>query len=480
MKGEELFGVAMTQPYKELPRLFWEEVLPTAVSQPELCLFNEEVASQFGWSVERLSSDEGVAFLAGNQFPSEVVPYAQAYMGHQFGHLTMLGDGRAIVVGDVATADGPVELQWKGSGRTPFSRGGDGRGALGPMLREFVLSEGMHQLGVPTARTLATTATNEPVIREAYLPGGVNMRVAKSHLRVGTFEYAFHYGSTEDIRALADFAIRRMDEDLVDTPDRYAVWLDRVVRRQAHLVTEWQRVGFIHGVMNTDNTAISGETIDYGPAAFMDIYSMDRVYSSIDRQGRYRFGNQPGIAAWNLARLAEVLVPILAETKEEAIERAQSIVGNFIHYFEASWLRMMREKCGLVGEEEGDESLVKALLQMMETHEQDYTNTFRALTLGAFDDPFFETPTFRAWKLRWDERRSEREEEGNRLMKRANPMVIPRNQYVDEAIDDFMRGDETLLHLYLDVLKRPYEVNKEQERFLVPDRDEPYVAFCGT
>lgn len=480
MKGEELFGVAMTQPYQELPRLFWEEVLPTKVRQPEINLLNERLIRRFGWSVEHLSSAEGVSFLAGNQFPAEVVPYAQAYMGHQFGHLTMLGDGRAIVVGDVATEDGPVELQWKGSGRTPFSRGGDGRGALHPMMREYVLSEAMDHLGVPTASVLATVSTGEPVVRETYLPGGVNMRVAKSHIRVGTFEYAFHYGTTDDIRALADFAIRRMDEDLVDTPDRYAVWLDRVVRRQVRLVTEWQRVGFIHGVMNTDNTAISGETIDYGPAAFMDIYSMDRVHSSIDRQGRYRFGNQPAIAAWNVARLAEVLVPILAETKEEAIEQAQSIVGRFIPYFEKSWLRMMREKCGLVGEEEGDEALVKALLQMMETHAQDYTNTFRALTQGTFGEPFFETPTFQAWKLRWEARRSGREEEGNRLMERVNPVVIPRNTYVDEAIEDALRGDVDRLKELIYVLRRPYDENVSSHWTEVPDQSEPYVAFCGT
>lgn len=476
--------------YAELPDLMYTKQNPTPVRAPHIIAFNEPLAETLGLNIEALHSDEGAAVFAGNEIPPGALPLAQAYAGHQFGHFTMLGDGRAILLGEQISPQGKrVDVQLKGSGRTPYSRGGDGRAAIGPMLREYIISESMHALGIPTTRSLAVVATGQPVTRERDLPGAVLTRVASSHLRVGTFQYARGAGTTEDLRILAEYTLQRhySGADLGTGESRYLVLLQEVIKRQAALIAKWQLVGFIHGVMNTDNMTLSGETIDYGPCAFMDTFNPSTVFSSIDSQGRYAYSNQPYIAAWNLARLAEALLPLLHEDEEEAIKLAEDALAQFTELYHNNWLAGMRAKLGIFHEEEQDETLIKDLLGMMQKHGADYTNTFRALTLNQPENTaLFGTAEFDSWYAQWKERlgrQQESEEVSQELMRSSNPAVIPRNHRVEEALEAAeQQGDFSVMEQLLSVLAKPYAYSPEQEEYAVlpPESPRPYRTYCGT
>ncbi|MBB3907879.1 protein adenylyltransferase SelO [Anoxybacteroides rupiense] len=474
--------------YARLPNRFFSKLLPTPVGSPELVILNRPLAVSLGLNDEALASEEGVAVLAGNQVPEGAEPLAQAYAGHQFGYFTMLGDGRAILLGEQITPQGErLDIQLKGSGRTPYSRGGDGRAALGPMLREYIISEAMHALGIPTTRSLAVVTTGETIFRETELPGAILTRVASSHLRVGTFQYAANWGTVEELRTLADYALERHFPNFETAPNRYLFLLEEVIKRQAELIAKWQLVGFVHGVMNTDNMTISGETIDYGPCAFMDTYDLATVFSSIDTQGRYAYGHQPYIGGWNLARLAESLLPLLHEEEEQAVESAEAALSAFPNLYQQHWLTGMRAKLGLYTEEEQDAALMTELLQLMQTHQADYTNTFRSLTLGQLEGmPLFCAKEFRAWHEKWQarlKRQPHAKEEVYELMRNSNPAIIPRNHRVEEALEAAVEhGDYSVMERLLYALSDPYAYSSEQNEYaqLPPPSDRPYRTFCGT
>lgn len=474
--------------YAQLPSTFFSRLNPSPVGAPKLIKLNQPLAISLGLDPEALQSEEGIAVLAGNQIPEGAAPLAQAYAGHQFGHFTMLGDGRALLLGEQITPTGErFDLQLKGSGRTPYSRGGDGRAALGPMLREYIISEAMHGLGIPTTRSLAVVATGEPVRRETALPGAVLTRIAASHIRVGTFQYVSNWGTVEELRLLADYTLQRHYPEIDATPDRFLRLLQAVIERQAALIAKWMLVGFIHGVMNTDNMAISGETIDYGPCAFMNEFDPATVFSSIDRQGRYAYGNQPPIAGWNLARFAESLLPLLDPEQAKAIELAQEAISTFPKLFQGQWLAGMRAKLGLFHAAEADEGLIKALLGLMQSQRADYTNTFRALTLEQPQETVLGcTPAFAQWQERWQARlgqQSESKQEAQELMRRSNPAVIPRNHRVEQALEAAVnQSDYSVMDRLLTALADPFAYSPEQDEFAAPPppSTQPYRTFCGT
>ncbi|TJY43096.1 YdiU family protein [Cohnella pontilimi] len=474
--------------YGRLPEFFFTRQNPTPVRSPKLIVLNDALAASLGLNVEALQDEGGVSELAGNRIPEGASPLAQAYAGHQFGHFTMLGDGRAILLGEQKTPKGErVDIQLKGSGRTPYSRGGDGRAALGPMLREYIISEAMHALGIPTTRSLAVVTTGERIIRETELPGAVLSRAAASHIRVGTFQFAANWGTKEDLRILADYTIRRHYPDIMAVDNRYLALLQEVIKRQAALIAKWQLVGFIHGVMNTDNMAISGETIDYGPCAFMDAYDPATVFSSIDTYGRYAYGNQPPIAAWNLARFAETLLPLLHADEKEAVELAQDAVSHFAELYHRNWLAGMRAKLGIFNEEPEDESLIADLFKMMEMSHADYTHTFRAFTLEQTEDTVLsDIPEFAKWRQLWQsrlDRQQESRSSSHELMRNSNPAVIPRNHRVEEALEAAVnQGDLGVMRRLLQALANPYAHSPDQEEYCAPPApsSRPYRTFCGT
>ena len=481
--------------YTDLPDAFFVRLAPTPVKAPHLILFNHALAADLGLKTEGLSEEALAALFAGNAAHEGAEPFAQAYAGHQFGGFTMLGDGRAHVLGEHLTPDEKrFDVQFKGSGPTPFSRMGDGRAALGPMLREYIVSEGMHALGVRTTRSLAVVATGEPVYREDILPGAVLTRIAASHLRVGTVEYAAARNEPETLRALVHYALHRHDPDLAGAENPALALLEAVAVRQADLIVAWMRVGFIHGVMNTDNMTLSGETIDYGPCAFMEAYDPKACFSAIDRQGRYAFANQPGIALWNLSRLADALLPMIAPDQEAAIALAEPAVLAFRQRYEAGYRGTMRAKLGLTGEageDDADERLAAELLTAMRDAAADYTTTFRALTdaetLGEGPtDGLFADPVFDGWRARWAERlRAEPDgPNGARArMRAANPVYIPRNHLVEQALTAATEeGDLKPLHGLLDALRDPYTPRDGLEAFAAPDPQggAGYRTFCGT
>ncbi|AJD89815.1 hypothetical protein JMA_04980 [Jeotgalibacillus malaysiensis] len=475
-------GWKLEQSYTKLPDIFFSKMEPNPVASPELFILNEPLAEELGLDPEVLADEEEI--LAGNEVPEGSEPIAQAYAGHQFGQFTMLGDGRALLFGEQITPAGErKDIQLKGSGRTKFSRGGDGRAALGPMLREYIISEAMHGLGIPTSRSLAVTLTGETVRRERLLTGAVMTRVASSHLRVGTFEYAVRLTEAENVKALADYAIKRHYSHVLETENPYLALLQEVMKKQAELIAQWQLVGFIHGVMNTDNMTISGESIDYGPCAFMNHYDPSTVFSSIDVQGRYAYGNQPHIGGWNLARFAESLVPVLHEDQEKAIELAQNQMNQYKDLYFNAWHSGMRKKIGLLSEEADDEKLIEQLLNLMHQNKADFTNTFRKLTLGEVPIAGEE---FADWLERWNERLARQEaspEEVRDVMKQHNPNVIPRNHRVEEAIAAAVeREDLSVMNRLLDVLRDPYAYSEDQTPYCSgPDPDAgPYRTFCGT
>lgn len=474
--------------YASLPKIFFTPTNPTPAASPNLVIFNGKLAVEIGLNSRELQSEKGVGVFAGNLIPEGALPIAQAYAGHQFGYFARLGDGRAILLGEQITQGGKrVDIQLKGPGRTPYSRGGDGRAALGPMLREYIISEAMYGLGIPTTRSLAVVTTGESVIRETELPGAILTRIAASHLRVGTFEYAAKWGTVEELRTLTDYAITRHYPEIESDEDRYLSFLKAVIKRQAMLISKWQLVGFIHGVMNTDNMTISGETIDYGPCAFMDTYDPATVFSSIDREGRYAYGNQPYIGGWNLARFAETLLPLLHENQEQALEMAQDAMEGYSERYRLSWLEGMRAKLGLFNEEVGDESLIEEILDLMKRHQADYTNTFRALTVGQLEGmDLFGKTEFTEWHKRWRERveqQKESSESSRHLMQYSNPAVIPRNHRVEEALEAAVsQGDFSVMERLLNVLSRPYAYSQDQVEYcaLPALSARPYRTFCGT
>lgn len=476
--------------YARLPESVFTRQNPTPVSSPKLIVVNRPLAASLGLNIEALQSDDGVEIFAGNRIPEGAEPLAQAYAGHQFGHFNMLGDGRALLLGEQITPQGErFDIQLKGSGATPYSRRGDGRAALGPMLREYIISEAMHALGIATTRSLAVVTTGESIYRETELPGAILTRVAASHLRVGTFQYAAQWGTAETLRTLADYTLHRHYQEADTDENRYLLLLREVIKRQAALIAKWQLVGFIHGVMNTDNMALSGETIDYGPCAFMDAYDPATVFSSIDMHGRYAYGNQPQIAVWNLARFAETLLPLLHADEEQAIKLAEEALSEFIESFHNNWLAGMRAKLGLFNEEEQDETLIKRLLDLMQKHRADYTNTFRALTLdktGDSDIILFGTEDFAQWREQWQARlgrQQEAEAASQQLMRNHNPAVIPRNHRVEEALEAAVKqGDYSVMERLLAVLSQPYAYSPEQADYtsLPEPSTGPYRTFCGT
>ncbi|MFO1469495.1 MAG: YdiU family protein [Turneriella sp.] len=493
--------------YLNLPGAFYAPAQPVAVKLPQLVLFNRALAESLGLNADVLAEPTSALFFGGNVLPEGSTPIAQAYAGHQFGHFTVLGDGRAILLGEhvVRGSGGPGasmrwDIQLKGPGQTPYSRRGDGRAALGPMLREYIISEAMFALGIPTTRSLAVVATGEPVYRENVLPGAVLTRVAASHIRVGTFEYAASQGDLSQVKALADYTIRRHYSETLNAENPYLAFFQAVAERQAELIAKWMQVGFIHGVMNTDNMALSGETIDYGPCAFMDTYDPATVFSSIDQHGRYAFGNQPRIASWNLARFAETLLPLFDADEKKAIELGQAALTEFGESFNRHWVQGMRAKLGWIGEEEDDAELVATLLQLMQKHEADYTNTFRRLSGSASasaenhgtaanalpgTETLFATPEFTAWAGNWwarIKRQNILPAEALTNMRSVNPAVIARNHKVEEALSAANEGNLSAVQKLLDVLHKPFAETAENAAYRepAPPSNEPYRTFCGT
>ena len=473
--------------YTNLPHIFFSKTLPIPVQKPEVVIFNHALAKEMGIDLSQFSEKQKAEFLAGNLIPDGCTPFAQAYAGHQFGNFTMLGDGRAIVLGEHITSSGKrFDIQYKGSGRTPYSRGGDGRAALGPMLREYLISEAMYGLGIPTTRSLAVVATGETVQRENELSGAILTRIAGSHIRVGTFEFASLHEDKTITQALLEHLIDRHFPSLKEKENQPLALLEAVIEQQADLITHWMRVGFIHGVMNTDNMALSGETIDYGPCAFMDIFAPDTVFSSIDHQGRYAYANQPYIAQWNLARLAESLLPLMDADRENAIEMAEEALNAFEDIYKSKWLSMMRSKLGLVVTRKEDEKLVTDLLDWMHQNRADYTNTFRNLSKPELpQEAPYATESFQSWHTRWQNRLGGEEQGWDSsvtLMASVNPAVIPRNHKVEEALQAGEEGDLKLLHDLVKALENPYQEGDH----LIPYQSPPeptekvYRTFCGT
>jgi serine/tyrosine/threonine adenylyltransferase len=482
--------------YAALPANFFARVAPTPVAAPRLIKLNRPLAIQLGLDPDLLSSPEGAEILAGKTLPAGADPIAMAYAGHQFGHFVpQLGDGRAILLGEVIDRDGVRrDIQLKGSGPTPFSRRGDGRAALGPVLREYIVSEAMFALGIPTTRSLAAVMSGESVMRETALPGAVLTRVAASHIRVGTFQYFAARGDTEGVRRLADHVITRHYPQAANAERPYHALLEGVIARQADLVARWLLVGFIHGVMNTDNTSISGETIDYGPCAFMDHYDPAQVFSSIDEMGRYAYANQPRIALWNLTRLAECLLPLLSDDQEKAIAEAQGLLGAFPEKFSAAYQAGLRNKVGLFTVRDGDEALVQDLLDAMARGQADFTLTFRRLSAAALDPAgdaevrvlFAEPTAFDEWAARWRQRASEEPQtaaERHAAMRAVNPAFIPRNHRVEAVIQAAMvKDDYAPFEELLAVLSKPFEDQPQFAAYAEPPQPDQRVlqTFCGT
>lgn len=474
--------------YANLSSIFFTIQNPEHVPSPHLEVLNYSLAEKLGLDAKVLQSKEGVEILSGNKTLEGFTPISQAYAGHQFGYFTILGDGRAVLIGEHITPEGEkVDIQLKGAGKTPYSRGGDGKSSLGPMLREYIISEGMNGLGIPTTRSLAVVSTGENIIREGLMKGAILTRVAKSHIRVGTFEYAAKFGSVEEIRELADYTIERHFKELINEENKYLLLLREVVKHQAHLIAKWQLVGFIHGVMNTDNMAISGETIDYGPCAFMDNYDPETVFSSIDVNGRYAYGNQPKIAAWNLARFAESLLSILHNDKNESVKLAQNEISKFVTLYNENYLSGMRAKLGIFNEEENDEILINQLLNIMKKYNADYTNTFRSLTMDKTEDTeLYGKEEFNNWYKMWQERlirQKESKELSRELMRNNNPSVIPRNHRVEEALEAAVKNnDYTVMRKLLDAITKPYDYSIKNDYYVTVPKTScgTYKTYCGT
>jgi len=499
-------GWAFSNSYGALPEKFFARLDPVPVASPRLIKFNEELAASLGLERGALDDAALAAVFSGNLVPQGADPIALAYAGHQFGQFVpQLGDGRAILLGEVIDRSGVRrDVQFKGSGRTPYSRSGDGRAALGPVLREYLVSESMHALGIASTRSLAAVTTGEQVIRGMRLPGAIVTRIAASHVRVGTFEYFAARADHDSVKILADYVIDRHYQGVESAQHPYLELLRAVAQRQAALVASWMQVGFIHGVMNTDNTSISGETIDFGPCAFMDAYDPSAVFSSIDTGGRYAYSNQPAAAQWNLARFAETLLPLIDADVNRAVEAATEVISAFPQRFEEHWLSGMRRKLGLATEDPGDGALIRAWLDVMHRNECDFTQTFRALSDVAPGVPSADAPAavalagskirslfarpdeFRAWEIEWRARLArEPQNRGDiaRTMRAANPAFIPRNHRIEQLIVAAVeQADFIPFEQMLEVLSRPYEDQPGFESFAEPPQASERVlqTFCGT
>lgn len=462
--------------YRRLPKTMFTDIAPTPVSQPEMVVFNDNLARELGLD---LSVWKDTLLLSGNKLPASYTPIAMAYMGHQFGYLSVLGDGRAILLSEIVTKENQrFDIQLKGSGRTPYSRGGDGRAALGPMLREHLVSEAMHALGIPTSRSLAVVTSGETVYRERPYRGAILTRTASSHLRVGTLQYAAGRGV---IREVAEYALERHDPQCATSEEPFHCMLSRIAARQAELIAQWQSVGFIHGVMNTDNMALSGETIDYGPCAFMDIYRANQRFSSIDQGGRYRYSNQPSIAKWNLARLAETLLPLLDRKKDAAIDKAMDVLSSFEEHYLCAWLRRFGEKLGLRDPKEEDRALLEEFLQRLEAEKLDFTNSFLALT-DAPHTPLFQTEEGIHWQERWENRLAQEPSHAAAIdrMKKSNPRIIPRNHILEGVLEAAEEGDLQPFLTLLRLVQEPYAENIPEAYRLPAPEGVRVVTYCGT
>ena len=484
----DCFGFQFDNSYLLLPDIFYQKQPPTEVNKPEIAILNDALAATLGLNSDALKT-QGAQFLAGNTLCGNAEPIAQAYAGHQFGYFNILGDGRAILLGEHITPQKQrVDIQLKGAGRTPYSRTGDGRAAFGPMLREYIISEAMHALGIPTTRSLAVTTTGESVYRENVLPGAILTRVASSHIRVGTFQFAAATKNTQQLQALADYTIDRHFPELAGTDNPYVELLKKVIDLQASLISQWMHVGFIHGVMNTDNMSICGETIDYGPCAFMNTYHPDTVFSSIDTNGRYSFSNQPKIARWNLVRFAEALLPLIDESQEKAISLATECLDQYPNQFLDYWLAGMRKKLGIFNQEENDLKFVEDLLMLMNRNKADFTNTFRSLSEDNIHQvEMYQDAGFRNWLIQWKARLTKQDNsfaDSIALMQSVNPKVIARNHLVEEALAAATNdGDMTLLHTLLSTLSKPFDSVDHAEQYLqAPEAgfEDQYKTFCGT
>ena len=470
--------------YFNLSKSFKEDINPIPVKNPELILLNKELASKLNLDFSKVSKKELSNIFSGNSLPNGSNSIAQAYAGHQFGHFTMLGDGRAILLGEhISKSNKKYDIQFKGSGKTSFSRNGDGRAALGPMLREYIISESMNSLNIPTTRSLAVVKTGEKVNREKTLQGAILTRVASSHIRVGTFQYIAATQNIDDLETLVEYTINRHYPEIKSSKTKALDLLNLVMEKQCQLVVDWMRVGFIHGVMNTDNMAISGETIDYGPCAFMDHYDPKTVFSSIDKFGRYAFSNQPPITKWNLARFAECLIPLIDKNENTSIKIASEIIDNFQNIYEEKWLNMMRDKLGLFGEDMNDKKLISDLLKLMEKNKSDYTNTF--YNLMDIKNNIYKDKNFIIWINNWKKRINSNKTSNQKqieLMKKSNPVVIPRNHKVEEALAAAEEGNFEVVINLLSILKKPYDLQKNSADYQSPPplSDQKYQTFCGT
>ena len=471
--------------YSKLSNTFKEEIKPTPVHDPELIILNEKLAKDLNLDFSKIDNKNLSQIFSGNILPKGSSTIAQAYAGHQFGHFTMLGDGRAVLLGEhLVNNSNRFDIQFKGSGRTSFSRSGDGRAVLGPMLREYIISEAIHALNIPTTRSLAVVKTGEKVVRENLLPGAILTRVASSHIRVGTFQYIAAKQNIDDLRTLVNYTINRHYPEINSSKNKALDLLNLVMERQCKLVVNWMRVGFIHGVMNTDNMAISGETIDYGPCAFMDFYNPKTVFSSIDKLGRYSFSNQPPITKWNLTRLAECLIPLIDKNEDTAIKIATETIDNFQNIYENKWLNMMRDKLGLFGKDKNDLKLINDLLHWMESNQADYTNTFcHLMNINSSNDSKYKDTNFINWFKQWESRvliNNGSIEKSINLMKKNNPTVIPRNHKVEEALEAANNNDLSLTNKLLSILNKPYDNQNDIENYKSPSSNSEYQTFCGT
>jgi uncharacterized protein YdiU (UPF0061 family) len=473
--------------YSKLPNIFSSEVSLIKVKTPNLIVLNDNLSKELGLDFSLTNNENLSKLFSGNLLPKNSKTIAQAYAGHQFGHFTMLGDGRATLMGEHVTKDNErFDIQFKGSGITPFSRNGDGRAALGPMLREYIISEAMHALNIPTTRSLAVVKTGEDVVREDILQGAILTRVASSHLRVGTFQYITARQNENELKTLVNYTIDRHYPNIKQSKDQALNLLKVLMEKQINLVINWMRVGFIHGVMNTDNMTISGETIDYGPCAFMDAYDPQTVFSSIDQLGRYAYFNQPSITKWNLARFAECLIPLIDKNKEKAIKIATKTINSFEKSYEIKWLNMMRDKLGLFGEDPKDQVLILDLLTWMHQNKADYTNTFCFLMNEKIpQDEIYKNENFLVWKQRWQERlklNNNTPEKYFLLMHSVNPLIVPRNHRVEEALEAANNNNLDPMNNLVKVLKKPYKVQEKISAYQspAPSTKEKYQTFCGT
>ena len=480
-------GFKFDNTYLQLPEIFYTKILPAPVPKPELVILNTPLATELGLDFSKTSLDKQAELFSGNQMPETAEPFAQAYAGHQFGHFTMLGDGRAIAWGEhITQTDQRFDLQFKGAGPTRYSRGGDGRAALGPMLREYIISEAMQALNIPTTRSLAVVTHGEQVYRETSLPGAILTRVARSHIRVGTFQFAALKQDRETIRTLLDYTIKRHHPEIGESQNKPLSLLEAVIEKQAELITHWMRVGFIHGVMNTDNMALSGETIDYGPCAFMDTYDPGTVFSSIDHGGRYAYANQPAIAQWNLARLAETLLPLLDDDPNKAKDLAEKAIHSFGAVYKEKSLSMLRAKVGLLDVQPEDEKLITDLLDWMQQTDSDYTNTFKDLTNNLPPSgERYDSDTFKEWHARWQTRvaaNTQPLDASLDLMRANNPVVIPRNHKVEQALEAANSGDLQPFKDLIAALQEPYKSNPDLKPYQSPPKPNEKVCqtFCGT